>query len=164
MKRIMICLAVLAAAQCVLGIAASQSWVSNYVAKAIASSAAQLQATATVTATGGVTDIGINDGENAVRIVIEDPIDAALVATNCTATAEAQGITNGLYFVWNGAGKYINPHGVISCTRTNFVYSGVSSITTNGFDRFAGLFDVSGVLIQPSMSLSITNGMAEVVQ
>ena len=164
MKRIMICFAVLAAAQCVLGIAASQSWVSNYVAQAIAASHAEIQATATVTATGGVTEINVGDGGSHVRFLMEDSTDAALVATNCTATAEAQGITNGLYFVWNGAGKYINPHGVISCTRTNFVYSGVSSITTNGFDRFAGLFDVSGVLIQPSISLSITNGMAEVVQ
>lgn len=160
-------LAVCAAAllpRSVLGIAASQAWVSNYVAQAISSSRAELTANATVTTSNGFTVVEAGSGQTAVRLVYQNPADAALEATNCTAAAQAQGVTNGCLFVWNDAGAYINPHGVISCTQTNLVFSGVSSISTNGVERFAGWFDAAGVLIQPNTSFAITNGMAEVHQ
>ena len=143
---------------------ATRDWVTNYVAGAISSSRAELEAAATVTATGGVTVIEAGSGRNAVRLIMQDATDAALLATNCTATAIAQGVTNGCMFVWNGAGAYINPNGTISCTATNLVYSGVSSVHTNGVDRFTGLFDARGVLIQPNTSFAITNGMTEAHQ
>ena len=164
-------LAVCAAAllpRSVLGIAASQAWVedyvSNYVAQSISASRAELTANATVTTSNGFTVVEAGSGQTAVRLVYQNPADAALEATNCTAAARAQGVTNGCLFVWNGAGAYINPHGVISCTQTNLVFSGVSSISTNGVERFAGWFDAAGVLIQPNTSFAITNGMAEVHQ
>ena len=158
MKQLILIAAAVAARRC-FGIAASQAWVSNYVAQAISSSRAEREATATVTTTGGVTVIETGSGRGAVRLVIEDATDAAMVATNCAAQAVSAGVTNGCVFVWNGAGAYVNPLGVISCTPTNLVYSGVASFPTNGVDRFEGWFDVQGILIQPDTSFAITNGM-----
>ena len=134
----------------------------NYVQQAISSSLAELQTSASITNAGGATTLSTGSGLGMVRIVIEDATDAALVATNCTGSATAQGITNGCTFVWNGAGAYVNPHGTISCTSTNITFSGVGSVPASGMERFTGWFDVYGVLIQPHKSLSITNGMTEV--
>ena len=146
------------------GIAASQAWVSNYVAQAISSSRAELEASATVTSTNGVTVFTAGNGKVRTRLVVEDSSDAALLATNCTGMAAQQGITNGCLFVWNGAGAYINPNGTIAETPTNLVFSGVASTSTNGMERFDGWFDVRGVLIQPHTSHAITNGMMEVTR
>jgi hypothetical protein len=141
---------------------ATREWVTNYVARSIEASRAELAASATVTTSNGFTVVEAGSGQSAVRLVYQNPADAALEATNCTAAAQAQGVTNGCVFVWNGAGAYINPRGVVSCTATNLVYSGVASVHTNGVERFAGLFDARGVLIQPQTSFAITNGMTEV--
>lgn len=165
MKKLLIVLAaVLGVVDHAFGIAASQAWVTNYVAQAIATSRAELETTATVTATGGVRSIETGKGTGIVRLVIEDASDAALKATNCTVAATSRGITNGLLFVWNAAGSYVNPRGTIACTASNMVYSGVSSVRTNGLERFAGWFDAYGVLIQPRTSFAVTNGMMEVSQ
>lgn len=164
MKKAVFVFAACMAAQFAFGIAASQAWVTNYVRQAISSSLAELQTSASVTNSGGVTTLSTGSGLGQVRIVIEDATDAALVATNCTSSATAQGVTNGCTFVWNGAGSYVNPHGTISCTSTNMTFSGVGSVHTNGMERFTGWFDAYGVLIQPHTSLSITNGMTEVQQ
>lgn len=165
MKKFLIALAAsLGLADAVFGIAASQAWVSNYVAQAIATSRAELEATATVTATGGVRVVETGTGMGMVRLVVEDATDAALKATNCTVAATSRGITNGLLFVWNAAGSYVNPLGTVACTASNMVYSGVSSVRTNGLERFAGWFDAYGVLIQPHTSFAITNGMTEANQ
>jgi len=141
---------------------ATREWVTNYVARSIFASRAELAANATVTTTNGVTVVEAGSGTNAVRLVWQHPTDKALATTNCTASAIAQGITNGCLFVWNGTGTYVNPHGTITATPTNLVFSGVSSVSTNGVERFAGWFDARGVLIQPGTSLATTNGMEEV--
>ena len=99
-----------------------------------------------------------------MRLVVEDFTDAAMIATNCTASATARGVTNGCTFVWNGAGAYVNPLGVISCTPTNFVWEGVSSVHDGGVERFTGWFDAYGGIIQPHTSFAITNGMMEVIR
>ena len=163
MRNLVFVFAAMCAAEC-FGIAASQAWVTNYVAEAIASSRAELEATATVTTSNGVTEISVGSGRNAMRLVYENPTDAALEATNCTAAAIQQGVTNGTLFVWNAMGTYENPNGAIAATPTNLVYSGVGSVATNGFERFAGWFDAYGVLIQPGKSYAITNGMGEVAK
>lgn len=142
------------------GIAASQAWVTNYVAQAISGSKAEVLANVDVVDTNGIVRIVSGD----VTLTYEKATDAAMLATNCTAAAAAQGITNGCLFVWNGTGAYVNPRGVVSCTATNLVFSGVSSIATNGVERFAGWFDAAGVLIQPDTSFAITNGMTEVIR
>lgn len=162
MKRLVIILTakLCLASHLAFGIAASQAWVTNYVAQAISGSKAEVLANVDVADTNGVVRIVSGD----VTLTYEEATDAAMLATNCTVAAAAQGITNGCTFVWNGAGAYVNPHGTIAATPTNFVFSGVSSVSTNGLERFAGWFDAYGVLIQPHTSLSITNGMAEVTQ
>jgi len=164
MKKTVFVLAAAMAARAAFGIAASQAWVSNYVERVIASSSAQLQATTTVTSTNGVTVVVAGNGEESIRLIVEDPTDAAMLATNCTSTAIAHGVTNGCTFVWNGAGAYVNPQGTIYCTATNLVWEGVGSVHADGFERFDGWFDARGVLIQPHTSLSITNGMTEVIR
>lgn len=167
MRKLLILAAVAAALlpRQVFAIAASQAWVAQYVSNYVAQTEAAVKAGVTTAASNNCTYITANAGTtNEVRLVIEDATDAALCATNCTGAAVAQGITNGLYFVWNGAGSYVNPAGTIAATRTNFVFRGVSSVRTNGVDRFAGWFDAYGAMIQPSVSLSITNATQEVNQ
>ena len=159
MRNLILAFAAVAAMRC-FGIAASQAWVSNYVAQAISGSKAEVMANVDVADTNGVVRIVSGD----VTLTYEEATDAAMLATNCTAAAIAQGVTNGCTFVWNGAGAYVNPHGTIAATPTNLVFSGVASVSTNGMERFAGWFDAYGALIQPHTSLSITNGMTEVTQ
>lgn len=164
MKNVLFLFAAMCAAQC-FGIAASQAWVTNYVSNYVASVAASVQAGTAVVQTNGCTVITANGGmTNEMRLVVQDFTDAAMLATNCTVAATAQGITNGCTFVWNGAGEYINPRGTITATPTNLVFSGVSSVSTNGVERFAGWFDAFGVKIQADTSFAITNGMAEATQ
>lgn len=164
MKKTIICMLAAIAVSSAFGIAASQAWVSNYVAQAISRSAGEMQATATVTATNGVTVFVVGNDSVRTRLVVEDSSDAALLATNCMTQAVSAGVTNGCTFVWNGAGAYVNPLGVISCTPTNLVWGNVGSVATNGVERFEGWFDVRGVLIQPHTSHAITNGMMEVTR
>ena len=141
-------------------IAASQAWVEAYVSNYVANSSAQLQATATTSKTNTTTYITMGDGV----LIIEDSTDAALKVLNATSAALALGVTNGTTFVWNGAGKYINPIDTITSTKTNLVFHSVGSYETNSVIRFDGYFDVDPVLIQPSTSLNITNSITEVIQ
>jgi len=162
MKRLLVLCALAAiAAPRAFGIAASQAWVAAYVSNYVAGSAAEVLAGTKTEVDGGV--VTITAGNGAV-LTMEQALDAALVATNCTAAAEARGVTNGCLFVWNGAGAYIGPNGTVTATPTNLVFSGVSSAYTNGVERFAGWFDAYGALVQPSTSLAVTNGMEEVAQ
>lgn len=164
MRDLMLVAAAVAAMRC-FGIAASQAWVEQYVSNYVARTAAEIQAGTTVVSTNGSTVVTANAGRpGEMRLVIQDFTDAAMIATNCTAAAEARGVTNGCVFVWNGAGAYLNPNGTITATPTNLVYSGVGSMSTNGVERFAGWFDAYGGLIQADASFSITNGMAEVAR
>ena len=165
MNRLLIFCAIASlAAHGAFGIAASQAWVSNYVAKAIAGSAGELQASAKTTEKNGVAVIEACDGSSTVRIEIPDSTDAALRATNCTATAVSASVTNGTLFVWNGAGAYVSPAGNVTATATNLLWRGVGSVPSGGLERFAGWFDVKGVRIQPSTSFAITNAIQEVAQ
>lgn len=128
--------------------AASQAWVENYVSNTIEKSVAQLIATAKTTKNNNTTAIQIGEG----LFEMEDPSDAALKVVESSSS-----VTNGTLFVWNGAGQYINPAGTIQSTSTNLVYQGVSSTYENGILVFAGHFNVDCVLIQPSVSYSVTN-------
>lgn len=164
MRQLIVIAAVAAAMRC-FGIAASQAWVENYVSNYVAKTAAEVQAGTTVVTSNGSMVVTANAGRpNEMRLVVQAFTDAAMIATNCTAAAEARGVTNGCVFVWNGAGAYLNPNGTITATPTNLVYSGVGSMSTNGVERFAGWFDAYGGLIQADTSFSITNGMAEVAR
>ena len=164
MKRIAIAaLAAMCTVVC-FGMAASQAWVENFVSNFVARTVAEVEARTVRETVDGSAVYTVNAGAGPVRLVVQPFTDAAMVATNCTAAARSAGITNGLVFVWNGAGAYVNPNGVISCTATNMTYSGVASVSVDGVERFAGWFDAYGGLIQADMSLAITNGMAEVTR
>ena len=141
-------------AQATRSAAASQAWVENYVSNVLAKSAGQLVATTTTTEKDGIVTIQVGEG----KLIMEDASDAALKVVDTYSA-----VTNGMLFVWNGKGKYINPVGNIQSTSTNLVYQGVSSFYENGILTFAGHFKVRPVLIQPSVSYSITNKM-EVVR
>ena len=167
MKRLAIILTakLCLASHLAFGIAASQAWVENYVSNYVARTAAEVQAGTVTVHTNGSMVVTANQGRtNEMRLVVPDFTDAAMIATNCTMHAEVRGITNGTVFVWNGAGAYINPRAIISCTSTNLVLEGVGSVTTDGLERFAGWFDAYGGLIQADTSFAITNGMTEVHQ
>lgn len=152
-------------AQATRSAAASQAWVMNYVSNFVANSAAEVQAGTTVETVTNVTTYTANAGTtNEMRLVVQAATDAALMATNCTATAISAGVTNGLYFVWAGGADYINPVGTVTATPSNFTWRGVASVPADGLDRFAGWFDIKGVLIQAATSAAVTNGMTEVVQ
>lgn len=164
MKQLILMAAAVAAMRC-FGIAASQAWVAEYVSNYVSRVSAEVQAGTTVTYSNGCTVVTANAGStNEMRLVVQDFSDAALIATNCSVLAESHGVTNGCTFVWNGAGEYVNPNGTVYSTPTNLVHSGVCSFSTNGVERFTGLFDATFALIQPGTSFSITNGMTEAHQ
>ncbi len=163
MKKAISTAAALAASLTAFGIAASQAWVAEYVSNFVSRTSAEVRAGTTVAESNGVCLAVANAGTtDEVRLVVEAASDAALRATNCAPAAVSLGVTNGTLFVWNGAGAYVNPAGAVSCTATNLVFGGVGSSTAaDGLERFAGLFDVYGVLVQPSASFAVTNGMKE---
>lgn len=155
-RALLFCAVAALAAQGAFGIAASQAWVESYVSNYVAKSAAEVQAnTTTSTADGGVTVIEVPDGGT---VTVEPASDAALKVQSATAAAVAAGVSDGTLFVWNGAGAYVNPVGEVTCTATNMVYGGVGSTYSDGLLHFAGWFDARAVRIQPSVSLSVTNG------
>ena len=154
MRRVF--LAVLTAKLCLachmaFAIAASQAWVTNYVASA---------ASRTTISNGVVTtERTLPDGAS-LSVSSHLRIVAALQATNATALAVQQGVTNGMYFVWNGDGDapaYVNPPLSVDVTRTNMAFFGVSSVETNGFIRFEGFFDAAFLRISDIAAYAATN-------
>lgn len=142
--------AFLAASGDVFSPAASQAWVTNYIS--------QVMGGFNRTSKDGVTTIVSGD----ITLSVEELTDAALRVKSVMPTASALGVTNGMYFVWNGEGQYINPVAVVTSTRTNMVFAGVGSTFTNGLLHFEGMFDADAVAIQRSTSLSVTNGVGGV--
>ena len=133
---------------------ATREWVQDYVMSYM------MAVTNAVTVReGNVMKYAVSDGDEKVVVSIEDFTDAALLATNATASAVSAGVTNGTLFVWDGGRRYLNPAGVIEATTTNMTYNGVGSTVAGSLIRFDGLFDARAVVIQASKSLSVTNGM-----
>lgn len=91
MKKAFFALAAACAALGVFGIAASQQWVRSY--------CADHGLAATNTAGGAVYSGG--EGTNAFSFAFATPTAYALVATNCSAAALADGVTNGMRFAWH---------------------------------------------------------------
>lgn len=161
MRKILILAAIAAALlpRQVFAIAASQAWVKDYVTNYVAQTTARVE----TTTSNGVTTVRSGSESKFVELEYEEPTDRALLAANCTSAAVSQGVTNGTLFVWNGAGAYVNPAGNVTATETCLVFDGVESVHVYGYERFEGLFDAKGVLIQPVTSYAVTNGM-EVVR
>ena len=134
---------------------ATREWVERFVSDALWQS---------VSHSNGVTVVESRFGGRVMRLEVEDATEKAVFATNCTAYAISQGITNGLFFVHNGTDAYINPLGVVHVAETNFVFRECASVVTNGIDHFDGWFDIIGIRLQPHVCLAVTNSIAEVVQ
>ena len=79
MRKILAMAAAVAVVRAAFAIAASQAWVSNYVARAISQSRAEIAANTDVAATNGVTVIEAGSGDRRLRLTWEEPTDAALV-------------------------------------------------------------------------------------
>ena len=127
---------------------ATREWVQDYVMSYM------MAVTNAVTVREGDTvKYAVSDGDASVVVSIEDFTDAALLATNATASAVSAGVTNGTLFVWDGGRRYLNPVGVIEATTTNMTYNGVGSTVAGSLIRFDGLFDARAVVIQASKSL-----------
>lgn len=156
----------------VFAIAASQAWVADYVGDYVGNYVSNFFVHAAATSVGGTTvadfddtlHFTVNSGtDDELVLEIQKFTDAALVATNCTALAEADGVVDGTCFVWNGAGEYVNPAcESIFATSSNLVFRSVASVPTNGVERFEGWFDAVGVLLQRDRSFAITNIVEEV--
>lgn len=155
-------IALAAVAACVAAFAEpapSRAWVRNFVSNFVQKSSATIQAEQTEVNTNGCTVITTGSGEDQVVLTIEDATVRALKASAVTSAAVSRGVTNDMRFVWSGGGSWLNPSATITSTATNFVFDGVGSAVIDGVDTFPGLFSVTGVMIQPSVALSITNGM-----
>ena len=133
-----------------LGMVASQRWVAEWVSNYVARAAAPQM---TTSETNGVVTVAAGDAV----LTYELPTCYAL---RVVATSSAS-YTNGTIFVWNGAGAYVSRAGRVECTATNMVCEGVGSAEADGLLRFAGLFDVLPVRVQPSAALAATNGVEE---
>lgn len=135
---------------------ATRDWVTNYVA----STTSEAVRNAKTTVTQGVVTVEATVGTNRYVVSAELFTEAALKVVDTTMLARAQGITNGMYFVWNGGGDspaYVNPPRSVDVTLTNMVYAGVSSVETNGFLHFEGFFDAKYLYIPRSYAFAATN-------
>lgn len=127
--------------------AATQAWTSNLVAQAVAS----LQVATSNAPNAKVYSAG--SGDERVTLTVENATVYALMATNVTDSAVAQGVTNGMHFVWRGeTHSYTNHADAIVATQTNFTWRGVQSYGV----VFSNLFEVVGRLIQPSYAERVT--------
>ena len=127
--------------------AATQAWTSNLVAQAVAS----LQVATSNAPNAKVYSAG--SGDERVTLTVENATVYALMATNVTDSAVAQGVTNNMYFMWHGeTHSYTNHADAITATPTNFTWRGVQSYGV----VFSNLFSVVGRLIQPSYAERVT--------
>lgn len=144
MKKI-ITTAIVASSCCVaLAIGASQEWVKQYVARAVSE---------TTTAANGATVFKSGTGRSEISIVSEPATVFAIMATNVTASASAQGVRNGMYFVWEEATHtYRNATQSIEAGASCLTWRGIASVGQS----FPGAFDVVGRIIQPSVAQEVT--------
>lgn len=144
MKRIIITIAAAASCGIALAIGASQEWVKQYVARAVAE---------TTTAKDGSAVYKAGNGVNSITIACEPASVYALMATNVTASASAQGVRNGMLFVWEDATHtYRNATQSIEAGTDRLTWRGIASVG----QTFPGAFDVVGRIIQPSVAQEVT--------
>jgi len=85
----------------------------------------------------------------------EYPYNAAIVASNCTASAVNSGVTNGTLFAWDGLGHFWNGTACVNASSNCYVFSGVESTVTNGVDTFSGYFDFRRTAVTPSVASNL---------
>lgn len=160
MKRLIVSAVAVCAALAAFGIAASQAWTESRIAELRAELEGKIKVvqqgmeTAHATTNGvAVTTYSYGEGANRVTLVSEDATVYSLQAANATPAAVAQGVTNGMFFVWDGAShSYTNHAQAIEASPSNFVWNAVQSVGGS----FPELFDVVGVMLQPSYAEEVT--------
>ena len=144
MRRIIVTIVVAASCGIALAIGASQEWVKQYVARAVAE---------TTTTKDGAAVYKAGNGVNSITIACEPASVYALMATNVTASASAQGVRNGMLFVWEDATHtYRNATQSIEAGTDRLTWRGIASVG----QTFPGAFDVVGRIIQPSVAQEVT--------
>lgn len=139
------------------GIAASQAWVTNYVANSVA----ELQRRIDARTSGGVYSSTLAvDGVGVVSNVVEEATVGALVVRDATPLAEGLGVTNGMLFAWNGDAAYVNGALRIEATKTNLTFGAyrtayVDAQTWLVGDGSARLCRIASTLMQPSAAEAI---------
>lgn len=142
------------------GIAASQAWVSNYVAGSVA----ELRRRVAAQTSGGVysSELAVDGGT--VSNVVEEATVAALVARDATPLAAPLGVTNGMLFAWSGAdAAYVNGPLRIAATKTNLTFGAYCTayvgaqtwLVDSGSNRLCRL---AATLLQPSVAEGIGGG------
>lgn len=138
MKNLILSLALVASAACFGGTGATTNWVAQYVAQyvsnAISNSTATMNATATTSYTNGTLQTTIVSDGMPITVNYQRTTVAALIATNCYATATSQGVTNGTLWAWNGATtNYLNKTlAAMIPTKTNMVWKTYQSHEDDG--------------------------------
>ena len=124
--------------------APSRAWVRDYVSNTVQTAMSHADGIRTYTA---------GTGRSQIRLEVEDATVYALVVSAATPAAVSAGVTNGQYFVWHETShSYLNKADAIIATSTNLIWRGVGSDGCS----FAGWFDVSGVMLQPSIAKGVT--------
>lgn len=144
MRRIIVTIVVAASCGIALAIGASQEWVKQYVSRAVAE---------TTTSKDGNAVYKAGNGTNSITIACEPASVYALMATNVTESASAQGVTNGMLFVWEEAThSYRNATQSIESGTDRLTWRSIASVG----QTFPGAFDVVGRIIQPSVAKEVT--------
>ena len=140
--------------------AATQAWVTNYVAQTVS----ELARKAVIDATEGTARLSVPvEGGGVVSNVLEDATIGGLYVTDAQPAAISAGVTNGMVFAWNGTNAYVNAGHTITATPTNLTYLAYSSFDegldtwlvdsqTNHFCRLLS------TLVQPSVAAALIGG------
>ena len=124
--------------------APSRDWVRAYVSNTVQTATHVSDGTRVYTA---------GTGMSRIRLEVQEASVYALVATNATPASVSAGVTNGMHFVWDEAShSYTNHAQSVVATKTNFVWHAVQSDGCT----FPGLFDVTGVRLQPAVAAEVT--------
>ena len=165
MKKLIMLAAVAACLNAVAGVGATTNWVAKYVAKyvgnAISNSTGEVAARTTSVTSGENITVTSGTAEVPITMIITMPSIAGLVASDCSQSLAAQGITNGTIWAWSDTNsRYERSGGLpIIPTSTNFIWNTIGSVSDNGNVAFkdgnAMLFVVSGTLLTESQAAQI---------
>lgn len=161
MRRVLLAAFAAACAARCFGVAASQAWVTNYVANSVA----ELQRRISAQTSGGVysSTLGV-DGGGVFSNVVEEATVGALVVRDATTLAAPLGVTNGMLFAWvEERAAYANGPLRIDATRTNLTFGAYRTaylgaqtwLVDAGSNRLCRL---AATLLQPSVAEGIGGG------
>lgn len=165
MKKILMMMVLAATMNAVAGVGATTNWVAKYVAdyvgNAISNSTGEVAARTTSVTSGENITVTSGTAEVPITMIITMPSIAGLVASDCSQSLAAQGITNGTVWAWSDANsRYERSGGLpIVPTSTNFIWNAIGSVSDNGNVAFKNgetmLFTVSGTFLTEAQAQAI---------